>query len=46
MNLDALVSTVEDDVLPGLAYSLASKRGAAYVKEHNFSTFHPATSNT
>ena len=33
-------------VLPGLAYSLASKRGAAYVKERNFSTFHPATSTT
>jgi hypothetical protein len=46
MNLDALVATVEDDVLPGLAYSLGSKRGAAYVKERNFSTFHPATSNT
>jgi hypothetical protein len=29
MNLDALVATVEDDVLPGLAYSLGSKRGAA-----------------
>ena len=46
MNLDALVATVEDDVLPGLAYSLGSKRGAAYVKERNLSTFHPATSNT
>ena len=46
MNLDALVATVEDDVIPGLAYSLGSKRGAAYVKERNFSTFHPATSNT
>jgi hypothetical protein len=46
MNLDALVATVEDDVLPGLAYSLGSKRGAAYVKERNFSTFHPSTSNT
>ena len=46
MNLDALVATVEDGVTPGLAYSLGSKRGAAYVKERNFSTFHPATSNT
>ena len=42
MNLDSLVATVEDDVLPGLA----SRRGAANVRERNFSTFHPATSNT
>ena len=46
MNLDSLVASVEDDVLPGLAYSLASRRGAGYVRERNFSTFHPATSNT
>ena len=45
MNLDSLVATVEDDVLPGLSYSLASRRGAAYVRERNFSTFHPATSH-
>ena len=45
MNLDSLVATVEDDVLPGLSYSLASRRGAANVRERNFSTFHPATSN-
>ena len=46
MNLDSLVASVEDDVLPGLAYSLASRRGAQYVRERNFSTYHPATSNT
>ena len=46
MNLDTLVATVEDDVLPGLSYPFASRRGAAYVREHNFSTFHPATPNT
>ena len=41
-----MVATVEDDLLPGLSYSLASRRGAAYVRERNFSTSHPATSNT
>ena len=45
MNLDSSVATVKDDVLPGLSYSLASCRGAAHVRERNFSTFHPATSN-
>ena len=45
MNLDSLAATVEDDVLPGLSYSLASRRGAAYVRVRNFSTFHPATTN-
>ena len=46
MNLDNLVASVEDDILPGLAYSLASRRGAQYVRERIFSTYHPATSNT
>ena len=45
MNLDSLVATVEDDVLLGLSNSLASRRGAAYVRERNFNTFHPATSS-
>ena len=45
MSLDSFFATVEDDVLLGLSYSFASRRGDAYVRERNFSTFHPATSN-
>ena len=44
--LDSIVAGIEDDIIPGLQYSLASKRGAKYVKQRNSSTFYPATSNT
>ena len=44
--LDGIVAGVADDIVPGLQYSLASKRGAQYVKQRNSSTFYPATSNT
>ena len=30
--LDSIVAGIEDDIIPGLQYSLASKRGAKYVK--------------
>ena len=44
--LDSIVAGIEDDIVPGLQYSLASKRGAKCVKQRNSSTFYPATSNT
>ena len=44
--LDGIVAGVADDIVPGLQYSLASKRGAKYVKQRNNSTFYPNTSNT
>ena len=44
--LDGIVAAVPDDIIPGLQYSLATKRGAKYVKQRNFSTFYPSTSNT
>jgi hypothetical protein len=33
--LDGIVAGVADDIVPGLQYSLASKRGAQYVKQRN-----------
>ena len=44
--LDGLVAAIADDIVPGLQYSLANKRGAKYVKQRNSSTFYPSTSNT
>ena len=44
--LDGIVAGVADDIVPGLQYSLATKRGAQYVKQRNSSTFYPNTSNT
>ena len=44
--LDGIVAGVADDIVPGLQHSLATKRGAKYVKQHNNSSFYPNTSNT
>ena len=44
--LDGIVAGVADDIVPGLQYSLATKRGEQYVKQRNPSTFYPATSTT
>ena len=44
--LDGIVAGVADGIVPGLQYSLATKRGAKYVKQRNSSTFYPNTSNT
>ena len=44
--LDSIVAGIADDIISGLQYSLASKRGAKCVKQRNSSTFYPATSNT
>ena len=44
--LDGIVAGVADDIVPGLQYSIATKRGAKYVKQRNSSTFYPNTSNT
>ena len=41
--LDGIVAGVADDIVPGLQYSLASKRGTQYVKQRNSSSFYPAT---
>jgi hypothetical protein len=40
--LDGIVAGVADDIVPGLQYSLATKRGAQYVKQRNSSTFYPS----
>ena len=45
MNLDAIVATVEDAIVPGLGYSLHTQKASSYVRERNFSTFHPSGSN-
>jgi hypothetical protein len=39
--LDGIVAGVADDIVPGLQYSLATKRGAKYVKQRNNSTLLP-----
>ena len=44
-NLDAIVATVDDAVIPGLGYVLSTQRGASYVRERHFSTFYPSGSN-
>ena len=44
-NLDAIVATVEDAIVPGLGYSLHTQKAAGYVRERNWSTFHPSGSN-
>jgi hypothetical protein len=44
-NLDAIVSTVDDAVVPGLGYSLGTQQTASYVRERHFSTFYPSGSN-
>ena len=44
--LDGIVAGVADDIVPGLQYSRATKRGAKYVKQRNNSSFYPTTSNT
>ena len=35
--LDGIVAGVADDIVPGLQYSLATKRGAKYVKQRRSS---------
>jgi hypothetical protein len=43
--LDSIVATLEDDLLPGLNFSLSSHRAASYVKQRSFSSFFPSGSN-
>jgi hypothetical protein len=43
--LDSIVATLEDDLLPGLNFSLSSQRAASYVKHRSFSSFYPSGSN-
>ena len=44
-NLDAIVATVDDAVIPGLGYSLSAQQSASYVRDRHFSTFYPSGSN-
>ena len=44
-NLDAIVSTLDESVVPGLGYSLSTQQTASYVRERHFSTFYPSGSN-
>ena len=44
-NLDAIVATVEDAIVPGLGYSLHTQKASSYVREYKFSTFRPSGSN-
>ena len=44
-NLDAIVSTLDESVVPGLGYSLNTQQTASYVRERHFSTFYPSGSN-
>ena len=44
-NLDAIVATVDDAVIPGLGYSLSTQQSASYVRDRHFSTFYPSGSN-
>ena len=43
-NLDAIVATVDDAVIPGLGYSLSTQQTASYVRDRHFSTFYPSGS--
>jgi len=44
-NLDAIVATVDDAVIPGLGYALSAQQSASYVRDRHFSTFYPSGSN-
>ena len=44
-NLDAIVSTLDETIMPGLGYSLATQQAAGYVRERHFSSFYPSGSN-
>ena len=43
--LDSIVATLEDDLPPGLNFSLSSHRAASYVKQRSFSSFFSSGSN-
>ena len=42
--LDQIVASVEDSILPGINYSLNSRKGASFFHQRVLSTFFPSTS--
>jgi hypothetical protein len=44
-NLDSIVATLDEGLLPGLNFSLSSSQAANYVRERHFSTYFPSGSN-
>ena len=44
-NLDSIVATLDEGLLPGLNFSLSNHQAAGYVRERHFSTFYPSGSN-
>ena len=42
--LDQIVASVEDSILPGINYSLNNRKGASFVHQRVLSTFFPTTS--
>ena len=42
--LDQIVASVEDSILPGMNYSLNNRKGASFVHQRVLSTFFPTTS--
>ena len=42
--LDQIVASVEDSILPGMNYSLNNRKGALFVHQRGLSTFFPTTS--
>jgi hypothetical protein len=44
-NLDGIVATLDEGLLPGLNFSLSNHQAAGYVRERNFSTYYPSGSN-
>ena len=44
-NLDSIVATLDEGVIPGLNFSLSNHQAAGYVRERNFSTYYPSGSN-
>ena len=43
--LDQIVASVEDSILPGMNYSLSNRKGASFVNQRVLSTFFPTTSS-
>ena len=43
--LDQIVASVEDSILPGINYSLNNRKGASVVHQRVLSTFFPTTSD-
>ena len=41
--LDQIVASVEDSILPGMKYSLNNRKGASFVHQRVLSTFFPTT---